>query len=193
MKKIFLILTATLISSAYLMAQHTQFGIKAGLNSAHVERDGAIDYDSKLGFHIGGLAHIHVTSHFAVQPEIVFSTQGGESGDEKLQLNYINVPVLAQYMTSGLRLQTGPQFGFMVSAERKFSQGELDADDLYSSFDFSWSFGAGYLLPSGLGIDARYNLGLSNISDNNVYEARNRVIQVGLFYQFMNNTPARKR
>ena len=193
MKKIFLILLATIISSACLLAQHTQFGIKAGLNSSYVDRDGAIDYDSKLGFHVGGLAHIHVSNHFAVQPEIVFSTQGGEYGDEKLKLNYINVPVLAQYMTSGLRLQTGPQFGFLVAAERKLGNVEVDVDDAFNSFDFSWSFGAGYLFSSGLGIDARYNLGITDISEDNAYDAKNRVFQVGLFYQFMKNTAARKR
>ena len=123
-----------------------------------------------------------------VQPELVFSMQGGEDESEnmKLKLNYINIPVLAQYMTNeGFRLQTGPQLGILTSAESKFGDVEIDSDDDVSTADFSWVFGAGYLFRSGFGIDARYNLGISNISDNESFEARNRVFQVGVFYQFM--------
>ena len=46
------------------------------------------------------------------------------------------------------------------------------------------SFGGGYLVRSGLGVDVRYNLGISNISENNDVDVKNRVWQFGLFYQF---------
>jgi hypothetical protein len=176
-----------------LAIAQTNFGIKAGYNSASVQVSDGADWDSKSGFHIGGLAHIHVASKFAVQPEVVFSTQGGERSNSELKLNYVNVPVLAQYMVAdGFRLQTGPQFGFLVSAEQEVGDLEIDIDDVYDAFDFSWSFGAGYLFDNGLGIDARYNLGLTNISDDSDFEAKNRVFQVGLFYQFRNNAGRRK-
>lgn len=169
-------------------SQRTSFGIKAGINSSSVEIDNGSDYDSKIGFHAGGLAHIHISDHFAVQPEVLFSMQGGESGDAKLKLNYLNVPVLAQYMFGeGFRLQTGPQIGFLLGAESKVGDVEVDVEDVFNSIDFSWSFGAGYLFPQGIGLDLRYNLGLSNISDDNNFEAKNRVLQFGLFYQFKRN------
>jgi hypothetical protein len=191
MKKIILAFVAIFSISAYVHAQQTHFGIKAGLNVASLSVDGGEDYDSKVGLHLGGLAHIHVSQHFAVQPELVFSMQGGESDNDdfKFKLNYINVPVMLQYMTNdGFRLQTGPQFGFLVGAETKFGDVEVDVKDELNGFDFAWSFGAGYLFPGGVGIDARYNLGLTNIEeDDNVVETRNRVFQVGLFYQFMHN------
>lgn len=174
------------------MAQ-TNFGIKAGYNSSTVQVRNASDWDSKSGFHLGGLAHIHVAPKFAVQPEIVFSTQGGARSNSELKLNYINVPVLAQYMVAdGFRLQTGPQFGFLVSAEQKVGNVTFDIDDVYDAFDLSWAFGAGYLFSNGLGVDARYNLGLTNISDDSDFEAKNRVFQVGLFYQFRNKAGKRK-
>lgn len=170
-----------------LEAQHTSFGIKAGYNSSSVKSNDASDYDSKSGIHIGGLAHIHISQHFAVQPELVFSGQGGERGTTKLKLNYINVPVLAQYMVNeGFRLQTGPQVGFLVSAKQKVGNVEIDMDDVFNTVDFSWVFGAGYIFSSGLGIDARYNLGLNDIREDNSVESKNRVFQAGLFYQFKN-------
>jgi len=189
MKKTFCTLSAVILIACAVAAQQTHFGLKGGVNFSSVEIDDGDDYESKTGIHLGGLAHIHITRHFALQPELVFSMQGGEDESEnmKLKLNYINIPLLAQYMTNeGFRLQTGPQLGILASAKSKFGDVEIDSDDDVSTVDFSWSFGAGYLFRSGFGIDARYNLGISNISDDESFEARNRVFQLGVFYQFMN-------
>ena len=188
MKKTWTVVLAMLFSGVAVFAQQTHFGLKAGLNLSSVKISDGEDYDSKGGLHVGGLAHIHLSDHFAVQPELVFSMQGGKDGDTKLNLNYVNIPVLAQYMfDGGFRLQTGPQLGFMASAKSKTGDVEVDVKDQLATIDFSWSFGAGYLFPgaNGLGADVRYNVGISNISDNSSYEARNNVFQVGLFYQFM--------
>jgi hypothetical protein len=182
-----------LLSIVVTQAQQTNFGLKLGYNSSSVEIDNGTDFDAKSGFHVGGLAHVHLTDQWAVQPEVVYSMQGGERPNNKLKLNYINVPVLAQYMfRGGFRLQTGPQLGFLVSAEQELNDVEFDVDDSFDGIDFSWSFGAGYLSSSGLGIDFRYNLGVSNISDDNDFEASNRVIQLGVFWQFRNNAGRRK-
>jgi hypothetical protein len=192
MKKLFVTILVC-ITTYSLSAQHTNFGLKAGYNSSSVQISDGADFDSKSGLHIGGLAHIHISEHFAVQPELVFSCQGGERPNNKLKLNYINIPVMAQYMIGdGFRLQTGPQFGFLVSAEQKIGNIEVDIDDTFNSFDLSWAFGASYIFSSGIGIDARYNLGLNNISDDSDFEAKNRVFQVGLFYQFRNDANKKK-
>lgn len=188
MKKYLLAFGSLFLFSSLIDAQHTNFGLKAGYNSSSLQISNGTDYEGKSGLHIGGLAHIHVTSHFAIQPELVFSMQGGERGNTKLKMNYINIPVLGQFMLSdGFRLQTGPQVGFLVSAKQKVGDVEVDIDNSFSSVDFSWVFGAGYIFKSGFGIDARYNLGINNVSDDNSFEAKNRVLQIGVFYQFNNH------
>jgi hypothetical protein len=185
MKKI-VVLPFILLFVFSSFAQQTHFGIKAGVNLSSVAVEDNPDYDSKAGLHIGGLAHIHISTHFAVQPELVFSMQGGETDNSKYKLNYINVPVLAQYMTSdGLRLQTGPQLGFLTSAKVKVSNVEVEVTDSRSSVDLSWVFGTSYLFPQGIGLDARYNLGLTNVIDSDTYTEKNRCFQFGLFYQFI--------
>lgn len=185
MKKLLAVSLVFFFSLSIVRAQHVNFGIKGGYNSSSVQISDGADFNSKSGIHIGGLAHIHINSHFAVQPELVYSCQGGESGNTKLKLSYINVPVLVQYMVNdGFRLQTGPQVGFLVSAKQKIGDIEVDIDDTFNSVDISWVLGGGYLFSSGFGIDARYNIGLNNISDDSDFEAKNRVFQVGLFYQF---------
>ncbi|HEX7903125.1 MAG TPA: porin family protein [Chitinophagaceae bacterium] len=193
MKKFFLLIVTTFCSIILLKAQETHFGIKAGANFSTVDVSNGTDYDTKVGFHAGGLAHIHVSRHFAIQPELMYSTQGGKVGDFKLKLNYINLPVLVQYMINdGFRLQTGPQIGFRTSAKSELGDVTIDRKSEYKSVDFAWTFGAGYLFPEGIGIDARYNLGISDITETENTKAKNNVFQVGLFYQFMHQHSKKK-
>lgn len=184
MKKV-IISAALLLLIKVASAQHVEYGLKGGVNFANIKDDAADSKaDSKTGFHLGGLAHIHLTRSFAIQPEIVYSTQGAEYNGGKLRLNYINVPVLAQYMFGdGFRLQTGPQLGILTTSNFKSGNSETDVDG-FSNADFSWAFGASYLSHSGLGVDARYNLGLTDVTKSNTNDFKNRVWQLGLFYQF---------
>jgi hypothetical protein len=86
---------------------------------------------------------------------------------------------------NGFRLQTGPQLGLLASAKIKAGGTITDIRDGYTTGDFSWSFGAGYLTSSGLGVDLRYNVGINNINNTgSADKLQNRVFQAGLFYQF---------
>jgi hypothetical protein len=194
MKKLVLGIAAGLLFIFIGQAQETNFGIKGGVNVSSVKITNGTDYDAKTGLHLGGLAHIHINRQVALQPELVFSLQGGERNESnRINLTYLNIPVIVQFMISdGFRLQTGPQAGFLLDAEQKVNNVEFDVSDVFSTLDLSWSFGASYIFPSGFGLDARYNLGLSDISDDNDFEARNRVFQGGIFYQFRNNKGQRK-
>ena len=194
MKKFSLLSKAMLLFIFSVLAQQTNFGIKAGLNVSSVKIKNGADYDAKTGFHAGGLAHIHINKQVALQPELVFSLQGGERGENnRLNFTYLNVPVNIQFMVSdGFRLQTGPQVGFLLNAEQKINDVEFDVSDVFGTVDFSWTFGASYIFASGFGLDARYNLGISDISDDSDFEARNRVFQGGVFYQFRNNAGRKK-
>jgi hypothetical protein len=84
----------------------------------------------------------------------------------------------------GFRLQTGPQIGFLISAENEIGDTDFDVEDQLNTFDLAWSFGASYLTRSGFGVDARYNHGITNISEAENPEIKHRVWQLGVFYQF---------
>ena len=173
------------MQTGFAQQPHVEFGLKGGVNLANIKVEGNSNTDSRTGFYAGGLAHIHLTRSFAIQPEVMYSAQGAENGNTKLKASYVNIPVLAQYMFgNGFRLQTGPQLGILAGSEIKNGGTEADLDDVFKTTDFSWSFGTSYLFNSGVGIDARYNLGLSNINKNENPEWKNRVWQLGLFYQF---------
>ena len=188
MKKLFLILTCVCAFVA-TRAQHPHWGIKGGINVANIDIENGSDPNARVGIHLGGLAHIHLSEHFALQPELMYSNQGAErstnNAEFKTKLHYINIPVLLQFMTgSGFRLQTGPQLGVLMGARYKVNDIETDIDDNYETPDFSWSFGASYVTRKGLGFDARYNHGISNINDAPGERYTNRVFQFGVFYQF---------
>jgi hypothetical protein len=195
MKKISFLLTAlTLTLSA--LAQPAKFGIKAGVNFASTSNSAGGNSGNKVGLHAGLLSHIHLSPSWSLQPEAYYSNQGGEVGNVRLNLHYVNIPLLVQYnFNNGFRLQTGPQLGVLAGVSDKTNgqtSNVFDSDD-FKSTDFSWSFGLGYLSYSGLGVDARYNLGLSNINDANATVTKNRVFQVGLFYLFDHRHKAKSR
>ena len=55
---------------------------------------------------------------------------------------------------------------------------------IISAVAFSIPLGVGYLAASGLGYDARYVFGLSNINDSeNGPTVQSNVFQLGIFYQ----------
>lgn len=189
MKKVFFI-TAMVTGSLMLKAQtHVELGLKGGLNVATLSVSNNSNIDPRISAYLGGLAHIHISKEFAVQPEIFFSGQGAKSTVSnvvnKANLNYIQVPVLLQYLIgTGFRLETGPQVGFLASAKQKAGDVTVDVKNSYKKTDLAWVFGAGYLTSTGVGFDARYNLGLSKINNDNGPKVSNRVFSVGLFYQF---------
>jgi len=171
-------------------AQHANFGIKGGLNLYNIHNDNSSEYDTKTGFHAGVFAHMHLDKHFAIQPELVYSTQGAKYSiagtDIRLKLNYINVPIMFQYMfNNGFRFEAGPQVGFLIKAESEANNTDTDIKDELKTIEFGLGAGVGYIHPpSGFGIDARYNLGLSKINDNGSGKLTNRGFQLGVLYQF---------
>ncbi len=189
--RIFLIaIIATVMAATTLQAQHANIGIKGGLNLYNVINENSSNGDPTLGIHLGLLAHFHLNEQLAFQPEVVFSTQGSDynfnNTELNLNLNYVNVPLLLQYMfNNGFRLQAGPQLGVLVSAKAKGDNGELDVKDDFNAIDLGASFGVGYINPnSNIGFDARYNLGLTDISEDGGEESYNRGFQIGIFYLF---------
>lgn len=181
---------ATILMAGTASAQNVNVGLKAGFNLYNINNDNNVSFDPKAGFHAGVIGHIHVTRQFAIQPEIVYSAQGAKfttaGVDTKLKRDYINVPVLFQYMfDNGFRLQAGPQVGFLINAESKTNNTSIDTKDNLKGVDFGVGAGVGYVhVASGFGVDARYNLGLSNVNESNTVKSTNRGLQLGVFYLF---------
>ena len=188
MKLFFTTALSILFFTSIATAQHANIGIKGGLNAYSVQHTNSSDINPLLGFHLGLMGHIHITDQFALQPEVTFSTQGAnynEGGDDvKLFLNYVNIPLLFQYMfDNGFRLQAGPQLGVLVNAKRRLMSTEFDVTNSYEAIDLGLSLGFSYVNPeSNYGWDLRYNHGLTDIRKDNNSNVFNRGIQAGVFF-----------
>jgi hypothetical protein len=170
------------------------FGVKAGLNVSsinNIDGDG-VDSNSLIGFHVGFLGEFMVSDKFAIQPELLYSTQGvelefeGEKGD--LKLDYIIIPVMAKYyVADAFSLEVGPQVGFLVSAKAKSGGESEDIKDDLKSTDVSLDFGANYDITKNFMVGARYNLGLTRLQKDlspGESEFKNSVFQLSLGYKF---------
>lgn len=214
MKKLILSAVVALSGIVGLNAQSMeslQLGVKAGYNYNTLRGKSAKDIDTKgsNGYYVGLFTEVPVNERFSIQPEVIYSAQGakwessGALGTHSVTLKsqYLNVPVLAKfYVADGFNLQLGPQVGFLTGAKMEGEGlGELANDNKFNEkmgkVDFGLVFGAGYKTPVGLTIDARYNLGLTNVldkdnesikkmqvSENNDF--KNGVFSVGVGYQF---------
>jgi Outer membrane protein beta-barrel domain len=192
MKKAFL--SFCFAGGALVTSAQVQYGVKAGYNLANLNESGSSTENLKsLSSFNGGLfVAFPMKKSCFVQAEAVYSGQGSKEEllgkTSKLNLGYLNVPVLFKYEHhAGLFAETGPQLGFLLTSKVKAENETIDVKDQFHTIDFSWAFGLGYQFTSiGLGIDARYNLGLDNIANSGGSESiKNSVFQFGLFYSFV--------
>lgn len=201
MKKI--ILSAiSIFTFGVVSAQEVKFGVKAGANSATLTGDTNDNTRSKIGFDLGFFSEILISEKLAIQPELLYSAQGYKVNKNATLLHYINVPVMINFFIAKyFSLEAGPQVGFLTSAKTKFDDGNADVRDFYKdvkesykSINCSLNFGAGYSITPNASLNFRYNLGLSNIVNNEVdnknsksedFEVRNSVFSVSLLLKYL--------
>lgn len=190
MKKISFLAIIIMAVSA-VQAQTTNFGLKGGLNLASwSNNNSSVGYQNRIGFHGGLYAQVNASPYFAIQPEVVYSSQGTKytlgNQEHNLKMDYVNIPVMLQAKVGGgLYAQAGPQLGILLSVEDKVGDvetGFFNKED-FKKTDVAVGFGLGYSGVSPIGIDARYNLGLTNINEAGNNKIKNNVLQIGLTYR----------
>ena len=212
-KLLFLSALSTLIFSA-AQAQF-KVGIKEGLNIATYHGIENSTVKPVLGFHLGAFANFSFTDNFSFQPELLFSRQGGKverfntnAQRETIRDNfsYLTLPLLVKMNTSfGLTFESGFQFGYMVSGITNYEQdvNPINPNDpyhresrRYDAKDIGWvvpgdvslALGTGYELPSGLSINLRALIGLSNTINTDNFpdaNAKNFVFQMAVGFPLL--------
>jgi Outer membrane protein beta-barrel domain len=178
MKKIILLLGIVAIN--YIsFGQRIDIGIKGGVNFSKLEIP-EISTSNKTGYHLGAYS-LFKFGKLGLQPEIIFSQQGSKVDLGDWDTKYINIPIILKlYLAGGFNLQAGPQFGFLNKAEL---DGNSIEDDLKNA-DVSAGLGLGWDAPMGLKFDARYNLGLTDNSDDPAYASiKSQVFQLSLGFR----------
>ena len=196
------------------MAVESRFGIKGGVNIATLNNKdypSSADFKSntKTGFHGGFFVNVPMGSVIKFQPELLYSLQGAKSriniatptgsvsSNYKTHLHYLNLPLMfqARPASGGFYVELGPQLSYLLSAKNKDISNvagvtERDIKSELKKIDVASCGGIGFVTRVGLGNDARYNWGFLNVLDDNNpaniagTKLRNRVLQIGLFYQF---------
>jgi len=186
MKKI--VILAFLFATTTTFAQKVVFGVKAGANVSNFTGGNFDQVDKKalVGFHGGAYLNFSFVG-FAIQPELMISTQGAKidsvSGSYDWKVTYVTLPVMAQYRApGGFFIEAGPQVGFKISDNIENKTIENFAKDL----DLSAAAGLGFKAKSGFGLGARYTVGLSKVGDFEPStgidpDFKNGVIQASLY------------
>ena len=143
-------------------AQEVELGVKLGANFSEFDKAKGMSMSNKTGFQMGGYLMLPL-GNFALQTELLYSQQGAKLNSKDINLDYVNVPLLAKfYLMPKLNLHVGPQFGFVVKDGLDKIYSELKAE----TFDISGIAGLG-LNVFGFNIEARYNFGLEKVIKNN--------------------------
>lgn len=197
--KLILVVILSAISFAGFSQAQFAIGLKGGLNLSKIDFTEGLsaNTNNRTGFHAGAFALIKITA-FAIQPEVLFSKQGSKftvnTASYEANFDYIAVPVMLKfYLPLGLNLQAGPQFSFLTVDDLKATVQGGSTQDIATNFkkkqDTSLALGAGWDLPFGLTIDARYVLGLSDMkfqpSGSQPVEFKNKVVMVSLGYKLI--------
>lgn len=166
-------------------AQDFDFGVKGGINVASIGGGTYVGFGglgSKVSFHLGGVAVVPISEKFAVQPEVLYSSQGTKwsfVGGNNLKLDYVNLPILCKYfIIKGLSAEAGPVVGLLLSTN-------AEKED-YNSLDVAFGIGASYKLNNAIFFSLRYNKGLTDINKNEAITVsnQNNVFQISAGYAF---------
>lgn len=203
----------TIFVSITVMAQNqkVKIGVKAGLNISSLAFDeNQMNSTSRTGFTAGVMVEIPLAKNFSLQPELLYSQQGGKTSffdsdvtnsnyKGTLELNYLNIPLMLKYyVVKGLSVQAGPQIGILLKANNKYEDNFLgyvnhesfNLKDYSAGIDTSVNFGLGYQFKDKFYTDLRYNISYSNVfkdGDANYFinqDMKNRVFQISLGYFF---------
>ena len=169
---------ATLTASAQAEAGTLTLKPLVGINVANIT-DG--NGDAKVGLAAGAELGYQLNESFAVTAGAIYSMQGAKSEGGKLNLEYIKIPILANYyITKGLAVKAGIQPAFKVKSEAEYEGVSGDVEGI-KSFDLSIPVGLSYEI-SDFVIDARYNWGISKVLEG--FDSKNTVFQFTVGYKF---------
>jgi len=185
MKKLILILVASMFIVTVSDAQIFKYGIKAGVGFSTLKidditgiSDGADVYDlvtggGVMGYHIGLQTRIKIAM-LVIQPELYFNAGGGSleqvmdgGATEILNVNFsrIDVPLLVGVKLGPARINVGP-VGSYVLKEETLDLSQIQDDYTLFTSAMTWGFQAGLGIDvSKISLDVRYEGSLSKLGE----------------------------
>lgn len=199
MKKVLLALMISIGFSLVAGAQSKfSLGPNAGIGTSWL--DNTTNRKSKLAGNVGLSLVYSAATHFGIGLDAKYSFEGGKYTNVQpvtVDLNYIRVPLKAIYFFGNYgsavrpKVYVGPSFGFLTGGETKVelpgNTQILKSKDLYKSFDFGVTAGAGLNIRlvknTWFNADVNYLHGITDIRKPEVNE-HNRNLGVNLGVNF---------
>lgn len=181
----------------YRLAIGPKVGIGMGMGShSNLEN---LDFGMGLGYQVGAAFNAHFgrryelscggTGWFGLQIEAMYGSRNIKLGAEKLGTSCLEVPVLAQlYFTPGFALQAGATAVFVLKGTPNelyyegvtYGTGKIKGSDVMITAGLAYK--ARFNGNSALLIDARYNVGMSNLAGN--FDTKVSSVMLSLSYLF---------
>ena len=193
-----MVLVLAVVGLATPSTASAQVGVLVGLNVANVDFDVSdtsvsVNGDSRTGFVAGLSFNMPIQQMFSVEVDALFAqkgtkftaTDGGFIDTAKINLNYVDIPVLAKVNVTGsapvgVHLLAGPSFNFKVS-EKFDPEDAADSEDSIEKMETALVFGGGVHV-GAFRVDLRYGIGLSNIVKDSASDGfitgKNRVFSI---------------
>lgn len=201
MKKHVLFLFLAIVSFANAQERRFSAGVKAGFSSSQVSGDDLAGFH-KAGLAAGLLSTVLFSKKWSGQFELLFVQKGskyvgqpdlGDLNYYRLQLNYLEVPVLIQYHYKKWTLEAGPGFGYLINYKEENMLGDVTGNRPFNKSEISYQLGLNYNITDHLGVNMRFSNSISSIRDHQsgAHTLRNpgqqnTVLQLTIHYTFGN-------
>jgi len=155
-----------------LEAQERRFrgGLIAGVNLAQIDGDLLYGYN-RLGFSAGAKVNTILTERWQLSLELIFSQQGSSrsrndlgSSYERIRLNYVEVPVMINFLDWKMHFSGGLVYGRLIdfNVEDIFGEDITDAEE-FNEDALSYILGATFFANENWGFSVHWQRSLINM------------------------------
>jgi opacity protein-like surface antigen len=202
---LFFLLFAATMSSA---SAQFKLGIKAGANFADLSTPDFLDDREDISaitlhWHAGLTTRQSISDRFQLGAELLYSIKGFQENADfnvlnemktTLSLHYLSLPAMVYFTPNEkISLGAGINLGYLLDAQVKMGDDKNDVSSIYDQeFDVGLNLGFQFNVTPSLFLDARYQWGLTAVTDLTFTDEngfpigegalKNRVLQVSLGY-----------
>lgn len=180
---------------------NVKFGAKLGVNTSNISiKSLASARSERIGFHVGITSEISFTESLALQPDLMFSSQGFRlklgNATENETFNYLNLTIPFAYKMNFVDVNFGPYIGFLVGNNLDTQFTDYNGNPIFTSatinkFDMGLALGLTFHIQKFF-VGTRYSLGLTNVGKETVVngasvrllDGKNAVGQLSVGYYF---------
>ena len=180
---------------------NVKFGAKLGVNTSNISvKSFAAARSERIGFHVGVTSEISFTESLALQPDLMFSSQGFRlkilNITENEAFNYLNLTIPFAYKMNFVDVNFGPYVGYLVGNTLDLQFTNYNGNPIYNTdainkFDMGLALGLTFHIQKFF-VGTRYSLGLTNVGKETVVngatvrllDGKNAVGQLSVGYYF---------